>query len=150
MTEQEANVELNKVIQIQEQRHEKYYSWVKSILTLAVGLFGILIAFKTISSEHIYKSIFYVVSISSLGMGILFSLIALYAEINVLEQAKKYQVERLLKLLDGMTAKISDFENINPKWIYRISGKLNIFFFLISVFSLIIYSSFDLIYKLLN
>ena len=150
MTEQDANIELKKIKQIQEQRVEKYYSWVKSVLTLAVGLFGILIAFKTNGNENIYKSIFYVISISSLGMGILFSLIVLYAEINVLDLAKKYQIDRLIKLVDGMNVKISDFESIKPKWIYRISGKLNIFFFLISIFSLILYSSFEIIFKLLN
>ncbi|PKB43259.1 MULTISPECIES: hypothetical protein [Cellulophaga] len=148
MTQDEAIMQINHIKDIQKERLEKHYSWVKTLLTLSVGLFGILIAFKTDQKEHIIKSVIFLISLSSLGMGILFSLIHLYAEINILDRLKKFQIQRAIKLVDGMTETISDFENISPKWIYRISGKLNILFFLISLFSLIGYSSFDIFYKL--
>lgn len=145
MTQEDVLNQILLIKNIQNERIEKHFSWVRNILTLAVGLFGILIAFKTEQNQPFIKNIFFVSSITSIGIGILFSLIHLYAEVNVLDRLKKFEIQNTLNLIDGMSSTISKFEQIKPKWIYKFAGKMNILFFVIGLFCLIGYASYDLI-----
>lgn len=145
MTREELNIRILEIKEIQKEKTEKYYSVIKTILTISVGLFGILISLKSETPIPFYKSILYNLAISTIGLGILFSLIVLFSEVNVLSQIVSKSYDNVINKLDGIPTPDVEFESVKPIWIYRISSKLNIFFYLISLVCLILYSSYDLI-----
>lgn len=145
MTREELNIRILEIKEIQKEKTEKYYSIIRTILTISVGLLGILISLKSETPLPLYKSILYSLAISSIGLGILFSLIVLFSEVNVLNQIRKKSYDNIINILDGFPRKDVEFESVKPIWIYRISSRLNIFFYLISLVCLTLYSSYDLI-----
>jgi hypothetical protein len=147
MTQEEANTKLSEIKQIQNERQEKFYSWVKTLITLSVGLFGILISFKSDLPMSYVKSIFFIVSLSSLGFGIFFAVIVLFSEVHILDRLKNNRIQSVIKQLDGKNVNI-DFEEVKASFFYRLSNFLCLCFYLISLFSLIGYSTFDLIKNL--
>ena len=80
MTREQLSIRINELQKIQDKRLEKFYSWIKTLITLSVGLFGILISFKSELPMPVIKSLLFAISISSLGLGILFGLIVLFSE----------------------------------------------------------------------
>jgi hypothetical protein len=144
MTQQQVNIRLNELKELQDKRQEKFYSWVKTIITLSVGLFGILISFKSTLPMSLVKSILFAISISSLGFGILFGLIVLFSEVHILDRLKSSRVKLTIRELDGKINDL-DFEIVKESFFFRISIFICITFYLISLFSLITYSIYDLV-----
>lgn len=139
---QKIQKKLIEIKETQDKRQEKYYSWLKSIITLSVGLFGIIISFKSGKSDSITQLIFFIISISSLALGILSGIIVLYTEVNILDKLRKSQQEYLLKMIDGTT------ENIEIDWVkrgrfYEIVEIICFFSYTTSLISLIVYSSLN-------
>lgn len=147
MTKEELSIRIDELQKIQDKRLEKFYSWIKTLITLSVGLFGILISFKSELPMPMVKSLLFAISISSLGLGILFGLIVLFSEVHVLDRLKSSRMKRTIKELDGIVTDL-DLEIIAEPKIYRVSSFLCIFFYIISLFSLISYSIYDLLKNL--
>ncbi|MFC4218799.1 hypothetical protein [Flagellimonas marina] len=134
-----------KLLEIQEtqnERQEKYYSWLKTIITISVGLFGIIVSFKSDDQTSQLRSIFFIISISTLGLGILFGLTSLYSEVHLLDRSRKKLIEQTHKLIDGNADSI-EFEFIKPSIFYKISYRLCYMFYIISLISLIGYAIID-------
>lgn len=144
MTREQLNIRIDELKAIEDKRHEKFYSWIKTLITLSVGLFGILISFKSTIPMSFPKSILFAISISSLGLGILFGLIVLFSEVHILDRLKSSRVKCIIKELDGIVTDL-DIEVITQSKIYRISNFLCIFFYVLSLFSLISYSICDVL-----
>lgn len=141
ITKQEVNKRINEIGEIADERNEKTYAWFRAIITISVGLVGILISFKSDETTSSLKSLFFVVTISSLGLGILFSLIFLLAEVNVLNRTLKNRTKHLFSRLDGKDE--LEIEKILPASFYKISYSLSFVFYIIALFSLIGYGIVD-------
>jgi hypothetical protein len=125
----------------QDGLREKHYSWLKNVVTLAVGLFGIIISFKGENTDSELKHNFFILSISALGLGIIFGVAVLYGEVNVISKTKKVQGEHIIKMLDD--EKVDIITNINPDKIYKLLEKGCIITFLFAIINLILYSSLN-------
>lgn len=144
MTHEEANRRMSEIKDVQDKRQEKFYSWIKTIITLSVGLFGILISFQSDLPMSFVKSILFVVSLSSLGLGILFAVIVLFSEVHILDRLKSNRIQYIIRQLEGKETGL-DFDEISASFFYKISNFLCVLFYLIALFSLIGYSTYDLI-----
>lgn len=144
MTKEQLSIRIDEIEKIQEKRLDKFYSWIKTLITLSVGLFGILLSFKSDLPLPMVKSLLFAIAILSLGLGILFGLIVLFSEVHILDQLKSSRVKRTIKELDGKATE-SDFDVISESIFYRVSKVLCVFFYIVSLFSLISYSIYDLL-----
>jgi len=130
-------IELSK---IQDELREKHFTWLKNVITLAVGLFGIIISLKSDNKLSEMKHLFFVISIASLGLGIILGIAVLYSEVHVMSKTKKVAGEQIIKMLDNQKTEI--ITNINPNKIYKYLQITSVIAFLIAIISLILYSSF--------
>lgn len=121
-------------------RHEKYFSWLKNILTISVGLLGVLVSLNSDKISDLYTFIAFISTILFLGLGILFGVILLYNEVYIQEQLLSSSKKAARKLLDGKDIKI--FEIIDRHWIFSVSEVVCFSSYLISLISLITYSFF--------
>jgi len=142
LTHDEANKRLNQVKKVSDERQQKFYTWIRTLITITVGLFGIIISFKSNDNISFLKSVMFILSISSLGLGILFAIIVLYTEVHLLDGEKDSLIQSLLERLDGKT-KNFEINQIKPSFFYKVSYKLCVLFYLIALFSLIIYPIID-------
>ena len=127
----------------QDERNEKFYSWLKNLITISIALFGLIISLKSGETKTQFESIFFICSIFSLALGILFALITLFGEVNVLNRTKDAYLKQTLEYLkDKGTAGIV-FKQIKPSFFYSCSYYLHGFFYLISLVSLVLYSTIE-------
>ncbi|WP_298392455.1 hypothetical protein [Flavobacterium sp.] len=126
---------------IQDELREKHFSWLKNVITLAVGLFGIIISLKSDNKLSEIKHLFFIMSIASLGLGIILGIAVLYSEVHVISETKKVVGKQIIQLLDDEKTEI--ITNINPNKIYKYLQITSILAFLIAIISLILYSSFQ-------
>ena len=131
-----------KIQETQDERNEKYYTWLKNLITISIALFGLIISFKSGKTKTELESIFFIISIFSLGLGILFALLTLFGEVRVLGLLKKKYYELTLTYLDGKSKEV-EFENIEVPLLYKISSYLYVIFYLISLVTLILYSTIE-------
>lgn len=131
-----------KIQETQDQRNEKYYAWLKNLITISIALFGLIISFKSGKAKTQTESYFFIISIFSLGLGILFALVTLYGEVRVLSLLKKKYFELTIKYLDGKGNEL-DFESVKTPFLYKLSSYLYVIFYLISLVTLILYSTIE-------
>lgn len=132
-----------KIKETQDLRNEKYYSWLKNIITVSIALFALIISLKKGDSKSNIESLFFIISITSLGLGILSALITLYGEVRVLDYARKKYYDLLLQYLDEGDKKEPSLEDVEVPLLYKTSSYLYVIFYLISLFSLILYSTIE-------
>lgn len=141
ITQQESQTRINEIGKIADERNEKTYAWFKTLITISVGLIGILISFKSDNNTSSLKSMFFIITIASMGLGILCSLIFLFAEVNVLNRTMKNRTDYLISRLDGKSE--LEIKKIVPAFFYSVSYLLSFIFFIIALFGLIGYGIVD-------
>ncbi len=72
VTTDEVVKRLKKVSDTQDKRNEKHYLWSKNSLTISITLFGLILVLKSQETKLGLEFLFFVMSIFSLGLGILF------------------------------------------------------------------------------
>lgn len=130
---------VDKLIEAQELRHSKYYTWMKNIITLAIGFLGIIVSLKSDNLQNYYQYIFFVFTISLLVLGILSGTLVLYSEIDLLNKKRQFEQVNLGRVLND--EKIIKHQAINRRKIYDISEYVCIFSFVLSLISIIVYST---------
>lgn len=130
---------VNKLIEAQELRHSKYYSWIKNIITLAIGFLGIIVSLKSDNLQNFYQYVFFVITISSLALGILAGTLVLYCEIDLLNKKRQLEQVNLGKVINN--EEIIKHLAINRRKIFDISEYICIFSFVISLISIVVYST---------
>ena len=130
---------LSKISELQDLQREKYFSWLKNIITLAVGFFGILISLKSNTAENQIQHTFFVIAMSALAYGILSGVLVLYSEIHVISKVKKHEGKNILKMLDD--EKLEIFKYIQPNKAFKFVEWTCFAGFTIAIISLVIYSS---------
>jgi predicted membrane channel-forming protein YqfA (hemolysin III family) len=138
-----------KIQETQDQRNEKYYSWLKNLITISIALFGLIISFKSGKSKTELESLFFIISIFSLGLGILFALLTLFGEVRVLGLLKKKYSDLVISYLDGDSKEV-ELENVEVPFLYKASSLLYVIFYLISLVTLILYSTIEEIKTVYN
>ena len=68
---------------------------------MATGMVSVLVALKSDKSQSIYEHYLFSSTIGLLSLGILFGVIILYAEVQILNQAKTHQEKHISKLLNS-------------------------------------------------
>lgn len=131
---------INEIADIAEIRNEKIYAWFRTIITISVGLIGILISFKSDDNTSFLKTIFFIITISTLGLGVLFSAIYLFAEVDVLNRTLKSRVKYFSTLHNTNRLEI---EKITPGSFYNIAYYLAFRFYIIGLLGLIGYGIVD-------
>lgn len=132
-------LEVDKLNEAYELRHSKYFPWIKNIVTLAIGFLGIIVSLKSGKSVDLLQHIFFIITISSLVIGILFGVIVLYSEIYLLNQKRKLSQENLNRVISDKE-KIK-LQAINRPKIFDISEYCCFAFLILSLVTLVIYSS---------
>ena len=119
-------------------RNEKFYELLKNLITISVGLLGLLFSLKSENKINYLTSIFFLITISLIALGILSGVILLYGEVHVLNKLRQSQQIEIDKFLDG-----TERRNF-VKWIQR--NKAFYFFelicycsYILSIITLIIY-----------
>ncbi|WP_044398362.1 hypothetical protein [Lacinutrix sp. Hel_I_90] len=124
---------------INDDRQSKYFSWLKNIITISVGLIGILVSLKPDKFNAEIDAIYFVITISTLALGIFSGAILLYSEMHILDKYRQKKQEYLQKLMDDEHS-IIELEWIYRPKIYNIIEFLCFGGFAVSLVSLVIYS----------
>jgi hypothetical protein len=87
---------------VQNERNEKYMTYVKTVTTMAVGFLGILLSLADTEKMNCMKHLFYSITITSTALGILASLIMTFGEIISLTGLRNNIRDNALQSLDGI------------------------------------------------
>lgn len=139
-TANKALIKLNDIKNIMEKRNEKYFSWLRNLITISVGLLGILISFKTDKTEDFLTALFFIITISGIALGILFGVIVLHGEVHLLDKLRLKHEEALRNIPDGKHPII--YEVVSRHSVYKVSGIICYFSYITSIISIIFYSIF--------
>jgi Na+/melibiose symporter-like transporter len=127
-----------KLEKLNVERHDKYFSWIKTVLTIFAGLVAVLVSLKTKKSETETAHLFFTITIILLSTCILIGLLLLYEEVSSLDDLQKVVQQHILKSI--REDKEEDlFEYINRKKIYKIASNFFSFLIILSFISLTIY-----------
>lgn len=87
---------------VQNERNEKYMTYVKTVTTMAVGFLGILLSLADTEKMNCMKHLFYSITITSTALGILASLIMTFGEIISLTGLRNNIRDNALQSRDGI------------------------------------------------
>lgn len=125
-----------KFLEIDNELSQKYYSFLKNLLISSSGFITAIIVFTDVNECNIYNHIFRGITISSIGLGILFCSILLYGEIVVLKQMQSALREYINKLRVGNTPELDTLQ-VGRKSIYKIVEILCFLFYITFIISLV-------------
>jgi hypothetical protein len=120
--------------------NDKYYTWLRNIITLAVGFFGIIISLKSNHIQNTLQHFFFILALSSLALGIFSGTIVLYSEISILSKIKDENIKNMIKMLND--EKIERVTRIERGLKYKIAEYFCFCSFVISLLSLVLYANF--------
>jgi len=129
---------LYEIKDLSDSRNEKFFSWLKNLITISVGLLGILVSLNSDKIEDLKTSIAFIITISTLALGILSGVVLLYSEMHLLHKARLKKEEQLQNILDGKRK--NNVEWIKRDWFFDLSEKVCFVSYLISLISIVIYS----------
>ncbi|KHJ36503.1 hypothetical protein PBAC_33370 [Pedobacter glucosidilyticus] len=130
---------LKQLVESVEKRDLKQYEFLKQILLIAITLLGVLVSFHTQTSNNIYSQKVYLITITTLTIGIICSAIGLYEQVAT----SKIAYEKLKKAIQKqIETNAAHFDPIvaNPPKIYIIFCKIGYISLIISTLSLGIYA----------
>ena len=78
-----------------------YYTFFKNITTICTGLIALIIGLKPEQILCFYSKVFFLLSISFIGLCILFSLIVQYAEIYIKKELIKISNSQLINYIEN-------------------------------------------------
>jgi len=124
---------------VQNERNEKYMTYVKTVTTMAVGFLGIMLSLADTEKMNCMKHLFYSITITLTALGILASLIVTFGEIISLTGLRNNIRDNALQSRDGIDTHkpISNDEKIISKVHY-----IWVFSFVCALVSATLYSWF--------
>ena len=96
---QAINDNLKELQRLNNERHEKFFAWIRNLITIAAGLIAVLVSLKSDKSSNDITHFLFVSTIGLLSFGILTGAIVLYHEVIFLDKAQTYLRGYILKLL---------------------------------------------------
>lgn len=121
-----------------DNRSDKYYSWLKGLITIASGLIAILISLKKEVSKTHFEHLLFIATIGLLSSGIVFGSIVLFQEVSVLDQSARVLHNHIKGQLSGNQN--DQISWVKPHWIYKICSWVSVLSFLVALVSLIVYA----------
>ncbi|MGR7814311.1 hypothetical protein [Lacinutrix undariae] len=86
---------------LQDERNKVYRDWLKNTLTIASAFLAIFISLKSDNEHNYIESTLFIITISTMSLGILLGVIILFADTVVLNISLIKKKEQILKLLNG-------------------------------------------------
>lgn len=128
--------------QLEEQMNRRdtvHYAFIRQVLLMASGLFGILVSLHTDSSSSgTWAGHAFAIAIGSLALGILLLSIALYAQVAVHKQVFLQLRDAIAEQLrDGYTSRSVSGE---PHWLFATSEVAAYLSFLVALVALVCYT----------
>lgn len=123
----------------QSERQDKYYVFIKTIITLAIGLLGVIVSLKSDIQTSEIKHLFFTTTTILLALGILSGVIILYSEVHILNDIQELRAKYIRQLIANEKVKYVTF--VARKKYYILFEYLFFFSFSLSLISLVIYSS---------
>lgn len=105
--------------EIDNELSQKYYSFLKNLLISSTGFITAIIVFTNVNLCNSYNLFFRGITISSIGLGILFCSILLYREIVVLKEMQSALREHINKLRVGKSPELDTLQ-VGRKAIYKL------------------------------
>jgi len=138
MTEIEKHkIELNKLfVEIDNELSQKYYAFLRNLLISSTGFITAIIVFTDVNLCNYYNIIFKGITISSIGLGILFCSILLYGEVVVLKQAQN-NLRLYINKLQASNIPSIDVIQTSRNPIYKVIEVFCFSFYIIFIISLI-------------
>jgi hypothetical protein len=119
-----------------------FFSFLRNISTLSVGLIGLLIGLKPAVIPNQYAKVFFLLSIFLIGLCILSSLVAQHYEINYLTQANKIRLRNIESYIQNPSENILQKSEISKGRIYKVSEIVTYSCLTLSIITLICYVYF--------
>lgn len=138
MTEQDKSY-IAEFHRVQNERNEKYMTYVKTVTTMAVGFLGIMLSLADTEKMSCVKHLFYSITVTATSLGILACLIISFGEIASLTLLRNKIYDKAMKQ-SGENSNLSLISS-DPKY-YMIAHYFWIFFFVCALVSAILYSWF--------
>lgn len=131
--------DLKGLTELSDRRYNKYFDWIKHLLLTATGLIGILVSLKSGKSETTFGHYAFVITIITLGLGILSGSFLLYSEISNLDKARKLYANKLIELMKGIKDPIS-IGTVDTSRVFKVAEIVCYVSFIGAVISLTIYA----------
>lgn len=119
-----------------------FFSFLRNISTLSVGLIGLLIGLKPDEIPNQNAKVFFLISIILIGLCILASLVAQHYEINYLTQANKIRLQNIESYIRNPSENIMQKSEISKGKVYKISEIVTYSCLILSIVALIFYVYF--------
>lgn len=129
---------LNDYNEILKIKVNKDFAWFRHILTISIGLLGILVSLKSKTNDNITQQILFIITICTLLLGILSGVIYLYSEIAIESLRLKKKKEYIKLLMEGKSKDVIESLDVNKG--YNFCKILSLIMFLIALLCICTYS----------
>lgn len=99
--------------EIQTERNRVYREWLKNTLTISSAFLAIFVSLKSNVEHNCIESILFIITISTMSLGILLGVLILFADTVVLNLSLIKKKEQILQLLDGATGEFDRVDRPN-------------------------------------
>lgn len=130
------NDRIEKYQETLKERNEKFEDWYKNLITISVGLLGLIITFAPKSNTQ-SQFLLYALSLCTLSLGILTAVISSYASIDALNKILIHKGENILRVMDGKSA-VSG--SSGPAKMYLVLRRISYFLYCSAIILLVIYA----------
>lgn len=121
---------------------KSFFSFFKGITTMSTGLIALLIGLKPDKIPDLDSKVFFLLSISLIGLCILFSLIVQYKEVYLKKSETEIREQQLKKFLKDKADGDVLIDNIPVNKFYVFFEKMTYYCLLLSIISLVLYVYF--------
>lgn len=131
--------QLEKLVELNNERQNKFFAWLRNIITIAAGLIAVLVSLKSTKSIDCITHYFFVSTIALLSFGILSGCGVLYHEVFLIDKAQTYLKKYILELSHDKNA--DDLVDFLPNHkLYKPTLVISILCFVAGLISLTIYA----------
>lgn len=140
----EKNLEhrFKKYLETQDKREKSYFIFIRHITTISIGFLGLLVGLKPDSIESYGAKYLFLITISLIGLGILFSVITQFYEVYLNNKQMIVQRKIIKDYIDKPDANSVQMEYIEKGKIFVISEIMTFVCLGISILSLTAYVFF--------
>lgn len=138
----DANIkrQITDLYNIQEERMKAHFKYLRTITIISVGLLSFLVGIKADLTQTDIAQCFFLITITLLGLGILFSAITQSYEIVYLKEQEKVRKEMIKSYMNDKVANKYQVETIETNMFFLFFEILTYACLILSIITLIAYS----------
>lgn len=107
---------LKELQDIQNERNKVYREWLKNTLTISSAFLAIFVSLKSNAEHNCIESMLFIITISTMSLGILLGVLILFADTVVLNLSLIKKKEQILKLMNDEKAL---FDTVDRPKVYK-------------------------------